>query len=271
MILKGEDYKNFALGAITAAQKAGAAIMDYYGPEMNVRYKVDRSPVTDADNASEDIIIHALSKLMPNIPVVAEEQASAGILPSTDGAYFAVDPLDGTKEFLKLNGEFSINIALISGEKAIFGLLFAPALADCFITLEPGKAFRCALHPAHMPPAGQKLDFRPLSGEAPRRPLTAVVSRSHLRPDTVAFLENLGGPPRKIMGSALKFGLLADGEADVYPRHGPTNEWDTAAGQAILEAAGGSVLTFDGEPLRYGKKAERYVNPGFVAWRRSPA
>ncbi len=268
MTLERADYKDFALAVMAAAQKAGAAIMDIYGPDMKVRYKADRSPVTDADHASEDIVIAALSKLMPDVPVIAEERASTGNLPETDSEYFAVDPLDGTKEFLKLNGEFTINIALIRGEKAVFGLLFAPAKADCFVTLEPGKAFRCELHPTHSVPPQQNLDFAPLNGEAAERPLTGVVSRSHLRPDTLAFLERLGNPPRKIMGSALKFGLLAAGEADVYPRHGPTNEWDTAAGQAILEAAGGCVLKLDGTPLPYGKKAERFVNPSFVAWRR---
>ncbi len=268
MTLEAADYKDFALAAMAAAQQAGAAIMDIYGPEMNVRYKADRSPVTDADHASEDIITAALSKLMPNVPVIAEEQASTGNLPETDSAYFAVDPLDGTKEFLKLNGEFTINIALIRGDKAIFGLLFAPAKADCFVTLEQGKAFRCELHPAHTPAPHQKPDFTPLTGGASGRPFTAIVSRSHLRPETLAFLKQLGNPERTILGSALKFGMLAAGAADVYPRHGPTNEWDTAAGQAILEAAGGCVLTLDGTPLPYGKKAERFANPSFVAWRR---
>lgn len=269
MILEAADYKDFALSVIGAAQKAGAAIMDIYGPNMNVRYKADSSPVTDADHASEDIIIGELSKLMPDVPIVSEEQASAGNLPATAGVYFLVDPLDGTKEFLKLNGEFSINIALVSGERAIFGLLFGPAKADCFVTLSPGKAYRCVLHPARGPQL-KDLDFKRLNGETGKRPVTAIVSRSHMRPETVAFLEELGNPERMTMGSALKFGLLAAGEADVYPRHGPTNEWDTAAGQAILEAVGGSVLTLDGEPLRYGKSEQRYGNPPFVAWRRPP-
>ncbi len=268
MTLEAADYKDFALAVMNAAQQAGAAIMDIYGPEMNVRYKADRSPVTDADHASEDILTAALSKLMPGVPVIAEEQASTGHLPETDSVYFAVDPLDGTKEFVKLNGEFTINVALIRSEKAIFGLLFAPAKADCFVTLEPGKAFRCELHPAHNPAPHQKLDFTPLTGEASVRPFTAIVSRSHLRPETLAFLEHLGDPKRMILGSALKFGMLAAGEADVYPRHGPTNEWDTAAGQAILEAVGGSVLTLDGKPLVYGKKDQGFRNPSFIAWRR---
>jgi 3'(2'), 5'-bisphosphate nucleotidase len=268
--LAAADYKDFGLAVMAAAQRAGAAIMDIYGPGMNVRYKEDNSPVTDADHASEDILIAALSKLMPDVPVISEEQASANNLPETGSTYFVVDPLDGTKEFLKLNGEFCINIALVSGEKAVFGLVFGPAKGDCFVTLAPGKAYRCELHPAHNPPPQKSFDFTPLNGEAVGRPFTAIVSRSHLRPETLAFLESHGNPERKTMGSALKFGMLAAGEADVYPRHGPTSEWDTAAGQAILEATGGCVLTLDGKPLLYGKKDRFYRNPPFLAWRRPP-
>jgi len=269
--LAAGDYKDFGLYVMAAAQRAGAAIMDIYGPGMNVRYKADSSPVTDADHASEDILLAALSQLAPGVPVISEEQAAANNLPQTDSLYFVVDPLDGTKEFLKLNGEFCINIGLVSGEKAIFGLIFAPAKADCFITLGPGQAYRCALHPAHNPPPQTDFDFTRLNGEAADRPFTAIVSRSHLGPDTLAFLEGRGNPERMQLGSALKFGMLASGEADVYPRHGPTNEWDTAAGQAILEAVGGLVLTLDGEPLLYGKKDQSYRNPPFIAWRRPPA
>ena len=131
--------------------------------------------------------------LLPGVPVISEEQAAANNLPQTDSLYFVVDPLDGTKEFLKLNGEFCINVGLVSGEKAIFGLIFAPAKADCFVTLGPGQAYRCELHPAHNPPPANEFDFTRLNGEAADRPFTAIVSRSHLRPDTLAFLDE----PRK--------------------------------------------------------------------------
>ncbi len=270
MTLDVNSYKDFALSVMAAAQKAGAAIMDIYGPGMSVRYKADASPVTDADHASEDILLAELGRLLPSVPVISEEQAAANNLPETGSTYFVVDPLDGTKEFLKLNGEFSINVGLVSGRKAIFGLVFGPAKADCFITLGPSQAFRCALHPAHDPDPRQNFDFVALNGEAAGRDFTAIVSRSHLRPETVAFLEAQGNPGKLTMGSALKFGMLAAGAADVYPRHGPTNEWDTAAGQAILEAAGGTVLTLDGEPLLYGKEDRSFGNPSFIAWRRRP-
>jgi 3'(2'), 5'-bisphosphate nucleotidase len=264
------DYKDFGLYIMAAAQRAGAAIMDIYGPGMNVRYKADSSPVTDADHASEDILLAALAGLAPDVPVISEEQAATGKLPQTGSLYFVVDPLDGTKEFLKLNDEFSINVGLIAGDKAIFGLIFAPAKADCFITLGPKQAFRCVLQPAHNPLLEETIEFTPLTGEAANRPFTAIVSRSHLRPETEAFLEQEGNPEREALGSALKFGMLAAGVADVYPRHGPTNEWDTAAGQAILEAAGGSVVTLDGKPFLYGKREQSYKNPPFIAWRRPP-
>ena len=267
--LESGDYKDFALPVMAAAQKAGAAIMDIYRADPNVRYKADSSPVTDADHASEDIVIAALFKLMPDVPVIAEEQVSAGNIPYTSDAYFLVDPLDGTKEFLKLNGEFTVNIALVNAGKPIFGLIYAPAKSDCYVTLSKAQAFRCELPPSHAGELPRDLSFSALTGEADaRRPFTAIVSRSHLRPQTLAFLDQLGNPARAVLGSSLKFGVLARGEADVYPRFGPTSEWDTAAGQAIVEAAGGCVVTADGKPLLYGKKDQGYLNPAFIAWRR---
>jgi 3'(2'), 5'-bisphosphate nucleotidase len=268
--LDAPDYGELALSLIPAAQRAGAAIMDVYRSVPNVRYKADRSPVTDADEAAEHIILEALSKLMPGVPVVAEEQAAAGKTPGIGAEFFLVDPLDGTKEFLKLNGEFTVNIALVIRESPVFGLIFAPAKADCYLTLGANKAVRCELHPAHNPTLHQALEFTILTGEArPNRPMTALVSRSHLRPETQPFLVDLRDPPRMVMGSSLKFGLLANGEADVYPRFGPTSEWDIAAGQAIVVAAGGCVVTSDGKPLLYGKRDEGFVNPSFIAWRRA--
>jgi 3'(2'), 5'-bisphosphate nucleotidase len=264
------DYKDFAPALMAASQRAGAAIMDFHKPDMDVAYKADRSPVTKADQASEAILLAALAELAPGIPVIAEEQAAVDNLPETQSTYFLVDPLDGTKEFLKLNGEFCISVGLADAGKAVFGLLFAPAKSLCYVTLAPGKAFRCTLDPAHNPPARQSFDFQPLTGDSTRGALMAIVSRSHTKQETLAFLEEHGNPERMSLGSALKFGALAAGEADVYPRHGPTNEWDTCGGQAILEATGGCVLTLDGKPLRYGKKDQRYKNPPFIAWRRPP-
>jgi 3'(2'), 5'-bisphosphate nucleotidase len=268
--LEAADYKDFALAVMAAAQRAGAAIMDIYRGAPNVRYKADSSPVTDADHAAEDIVLEALLKLMPDVPVIAEEQAAAGNIPTCGPQFFLVDPLDGTKEFLKFNGEFTINIALIRDTSPVFGLIYAPDKADCYVTLHPGQAFRCELHPASEPPPHQDLCLVALNGEASAgRPLTALISRSHPRPEALAFLRELGEPARVALGSSLKFGVLARGDADLYPRFGPTSEWDTAAGQAILEAAGGCVVTIDGQPLRYAKRDRGYENPAFIAWRRT--
>jgi 3'(2'), 5'-bisphosphate nucleotidase len=259
---------DLALPLIAVAQRAGAAIMDVYRSDPNVRYKADRSPVTDADHAAEDIILEALAKLAPQIPAVAEESLAAGRIPDVEDCFFLVDPLDGTKEFIKKNGEFTVNIALIGGGRPTFGLVYAPDKRECYVTLGPDRIARCALSPEHNPPPGQTFDFEPLGGDKRgERPFTAIVSRSHLTAETEAFLARLGGPPRLLMGSSLKFGVLASGLADVYPRFAPTSEWDTAAGHALLAAAGGCLLTGDGAPFLYGKKDARFINPSFVAWR----
>jgi 3'(2'), 5'-bisphosphate nucleotidase len=201
--------------------------------------------------------------------VVAEESLAAGRIPDVGDVFFLVDPVDGTKEFIKKNGEFTVNIALVAGGRPVFGLVYAPDKDDCYLTLGANRAVRLRLRADKNPPAGQTYDFEPLTGE-PReqRPFTAIVSRSHLTPDTETFLQRLQDPPRLRVGSSLKFAMLASGLADVYPRIALTSEWDTAAGHALLDAAGGCVLTGDGGPFLYGKKEGRFRNPSFVAWRR---
>jgi 3'(2'), 5'-bisphosphate nucleotidase len=266
--LEAAEYKDLAFAIMEAAQHAGRAIMDIYRSAPQVHFKADSSPVTDADHASEAILIAALSKLMSDVPIIAEERTASGYIPDLTRSFFLVDPLDGTKEFLKFNGEFAINIALVENGKAVFGLIYAPDKADCYVTLSPGAAYRCSLPPDPAAHSSQAA-FTLLSGESDAsRPFRAIVSRSHLRPEAVRFLEKLGNPEKAILGSSLKFGVLARGDADVYPRFGPTSEWDTAAGQAILEAAGGCAVTLEGQPLRYGKRDEGFVNPPFIAWRR---
>ena len=165
-----------------------------------------------------------------------------------------------------------MNIALVDSGQPVFGLIYAPDKADCYVTLGSNKAARFELLPDHNPPVGQKFDFEILTGEPQeQRPMTAIVSRSHLTPETESFLKNLGDPPRLLLGSSLKFGVIARGDADVYPRFGPTSEWDTAAGHALLNAAGGCVLMGDGAPFLYGKRNRSFLNPSFVAWRRKPS
>jgi len=264
--------EDLAQSIIPIAQRAGAAILDIYRSNPNTRYKADKSPVTDADHASEDLILESLSKLFPETPVVAEESMAAGNFPDVRRCFFLVDPLDGTKEFLKQNGEFTVNIALVDGEQPIFGLIYAPDKADCYVTLGRNKAARCHLIPDRNPSPSQKFDFQILTGASEeQRPMTAIISRSHQTPETEDFLKKLGNAQRILLGSSLKFGVIARGEADVYPRFGRTYEWDTAAGHALLNAVGGCVLTGDGGPFLYGKRDRSFLNPPFVAWRRKPS
>jgi 3'(2'), 5'-bisphosphate nucleotidase len=254
------DKPALLLDLTALAHRAGAAILDIYArPDQGERRKTDASPVTDADHAAEAIILAGLGRLTPDIPVVAEEEVAAGRTPEVGaGPFWLVDPLDGTKEFIKRNGEFTVNIALIEDAMPTLGVVSAPA---------QGVLWRGAKGHG----AERLLDGGPPSAIAVRRPpaqgLTVFASRSHaVFSQLDIWLRNNHIPvaERRQAGSSLKFCLIAAGEADIYPRFGPTMEWDTAAGQAVLEAAGGEVIDDSTrQPLRYGKPAHR--NPWFVA------
>ena len=241
-----------------AAHRAGIAILEVYNAveAPDVRRKADDSPVTRADERSEAIIVEMLRATAPDIPVVAEETAEReGVPVAPPPRFWLVDPLDGTKEFLRRNGEFTVNIALVEGDRPVLGLVHVPALAETFAAAGPGTATR---QQGDAPP-------RPIAARpVPSRGAVVVHSRSHENNEKLAeYLGRLEAPVTRVSGSAIKFGLIAAGEADLYPRFGPTMEWDTAAGQAVLEAAGGSVTTPDGAPFRYGKPGFR--NAGFFA------
>lgn len=240
------------------ARKAGDAIMAIYATEFEARTKEDASPVTDADLAAEAIITPALQALLPDVPVVAEEAAAAGHAPDVSGGQFwLVDPLDGTKEFLNRNGEFTVNIALIENGFPRLGVVYAPAIDTLYAGSTDAGADRTI---------GEN-DPQPIRvREIPDEGLTIVASRRHGDPELLESF--LGGRPVKETrnaGSSLKFCLVAAGDADLYPRFGRTMEWDTAAGHAVLAAAGGRVLTADNEPFTYAKNAI-FENPHFVAW-----
>ncbi|WP_245433915.1 3'(2'),5'-bisphosphate nucleotidase CysQ [Rhodomicrobium lacus] len=269
MSFDASDIRELGLWALPLAQRAGAVIMDIYKASPEVRYKADRSPVTDADVACEHIILKALSRLAGDIPVVAEEALSCGAPPRIADRFFLIDPVDGTKEFIRANGEFTVNIALVENRAPVFGLVYAPAFSDCYVTLGTDSAVRLKLVPDHNPEPRPAYEFQPISGERPHsRGFTAIVSRSNQTPATESFLRRIGDPPCLRMGSSLKFGVVARGDADVYPRFAPTSEWDIAAGHALVNAAGGCVLTETGEPLDYGKIDRNFANPSFVVWRR---
>lgn len=246
---------------IYTAQRAGGAIMAVYATDFAVQEKADSSPVTVADEAAEKIILADLAHIAPGVPVVAEEAVSAGKVPVIADRFFLVDPLDGTREFVSHRDEFTVNIALIEDGEPVLGVVFAPARRELFWgDVKLRKAGRIDADPdGTMPSMGNAIHAR----VAPASGLTAVASRSHRTPETDAYLANYNVTEFRSIGSSLKFCLVAAGEADLYPRIGTTMEWDTAAGQAVLSAAGGCVTDLEGAPFRYGKPGFR--NGNFVA------
>ncbi|WP_421866037.1 3'(2'),5'-bisphosphate nucleotidase CysQ [Parvibaculum sp.] len=247
------------------AIRAGAAIMDHYHSEFEVIHKEDKSPVTAADKDAEALILEGLRKFVPDIPVVSEEAAADGHIPEIGHSFFLVDPLDGTKEFVNKNGEFTVNIALIEDRVPVAGVVYAPAKDRMFFGYGPGQAFEQTVTPS---PEGVEGPNRPTSIAA-RKPsedgLVVIASRTHRDTKTDEYLNLYKVKEFLAAGSSLKFCLVAAGEADLYPRHGRTMEWDTAAGHAVLLSAGGSVTQLDGTPLLYGKTERGLDNPFFVA------
>lgn len=244
-----------------ACLKAAIEVMDVYDSGFVVESKDDRSPVTAADTRAEAVILEALKHIIPGVPVLAEESFSAGLRPDIDGDFLLVDPVDGTKEFINRNGEFTINIALISQRIPIAGCVYAPALKRIYIGGETGLTGEIS--------PGSTLDVSALSPlkarVMPETGRVAVMSRSHADDKTRAFAEAQGVSDAVSAGSSLKFCLVAEGKADLYPRFGPTMEWDTGAGHAVLLAAGGTVTCPDGSPFLYGKTELGYLNGPFVA------
>ncbi len=259
------DFVRSASALTDAAARAGAAIMAHFQSLTEVELKSDQSPVTRADKDSEAIILAALAAFAPHIPVVSEE--AGGALAQLGRRFFLVDPLDGTREFIDKRTDFTINIALVEDGRPRFGLVYAPARALLALTAADGVAVKAELRPEPRGADFSALRPTPLKVRAANpQALTAVVSHSHNDAPTEAFLSGLNITERSSAGSAVKFLALAEGRADVYPRFGPTMEWDTAAGHAVLEAAGGRVATVNGTPLSYGKVESGLRNPGFVAW-----
>lgn len=240
------------------AREAGDAIMAVYTAENTPQplRKADGSPLTQADQAAHSVIAQGLAALTPDIPVVSEEDSASLAHRSPNGCFWLIDPLDGTKEFLARNDEFTVNIALVQDGVAVMGVVLAPALElDNWGSMGLG-AFRT--HKQEM----QAIHVAPSPRQA-ARPWRVIASKSHMNDETHTYLQQLDSYELAQAGSSLKFCLIAEGRADIYPRLGPTCEWDTAAAQAVLEAAGGCVLQLDGSPLRYGKP--EVLNPHFVA------
>jgi 3'(2'), 5'-bisphosphate nucleotidase len=242
---------------VDIARAAGSAIMRHYGEGVASTRKQDGSPVTAADHASEAVIVAGLQATHPDFPILSEEQAAIGKVPNVEAATFwCVDPLDGTKEFIAHTDEFVVCIALIAARRPCFGVLHAPVSGVTYVgDVESGCAEKIERD-------GTRCTIRVRA--APAHGAVALDSRSHRDgAELDRWLAARGITERRVCGSALKFGLVAEGAADVYARFGPTSEWDTAAGHAVLEAAGGTVTGLDGAPLRYAKP--RFLNPGFIA------
>ena len=249
---------------IAIALGAGKQILTVYERDFSVRLKRDASPVTEADEAAEAYIVSELSRIAPDIPIVAEEATAAGVVPATSEQFFLVDPLDGSKEFISRNGEFTVNIALIRAGVPVVGVVYAPALGRIWWGDLEGRAKQGRVAD------GEVIEARKIAVRlAPSEGLDVVGSRSHCGAETHAWLQQYNVAGFVPAGSSLKFCLVASGEADLYPRMGRTMEWDTAAGDAVLRAAGGKVVTLLGDHLSYGKRNQAddidFANPQFVA------
>ncbi|MCH7829066.1 MAG: 3'(2'),5'-bisphosphate nucleotidase CysQ [Proteobacteria bacterium] len=239
---------------VALAEDAGRAILEVYSTDFEVQSKDDNSPLTQADLAAHHCIVAKLESLTPGMPIISEEAE----LPDFEERrswerYWLIDPLDGTKEFVKRNGEFTVNIALIENHRPVFGVVHVPVQGKTYLgcegygaELRQGNAAAQAIHVA----------------TESANPVRVVGSRSHRGASLDAYLENLGAYDMLAMGSSLKFCVIAEGGADLYPRLGLTSEWDTAAAQAVVEQAGGSVVTLDGKPLKYNTKSD-ILNPYF--------
>jgi 3'(2'), 5'-bisphosphate nucleotidase len=269
--MKLEEYRRLVEELLPAVLAAGRLEMSYFTAGVEVSTKEDTTPVTAADHEAEELLLAGLRDVAPGVPVVAEEEVAAGRTPATDDAFFLVDPLDGTRAFIRQSPEFTINVGLVRDRVPVFGIIYAPALDALYATIGPKQAVEARVSPNAEGVRLRDLDLKPLTTRQPNaNGLVAFASRSHAAQSTDEFLSQLPIAEKRKASSSLKFCLIARGEADLYARLGQTSEWDTAAGQAILTAAGGSVTTLDGRPLLYGKKDAGYANPHFVAWAGAP-
>jgi 3'(2'), 5'-bisphosphate nucleotidase len=258
------EYDGYAQKFAALTVDAGAIVMRVYGRDsLGARLKVDSSPVSDADEQAEEFLVAALKRLFPQHPIVAEESAARGETPAHGQTFLLVDPLDGTREFIARTNEFTVNIGLIENGIPRAGAIYAPALGQLWFGGQ--RAFTTMVPPGAPLPSREnwrELQTRP----TPKTGMTALLSRSHLDADTSAFIARHRIDDSLQAGSSLKFCRVAEGVADVYPRFGPTMEWDTAAGDAVLRAAGGVTVAPGGGAFLYGKTDQNYRNGAFIAW-----
>ena len=250
------DFDALVKQLLPVARLAGDVIMTIYaGGSTAVQHKADASPVTEADLAAHRVLATRSAPLLPDCPVVSEEDVGSQVYRQQTGRFWLIDPLDGTKEFIARNGEFTVNIALVVAGQSVLGVVYAPAIDALYWGGQGLGAFRCV--------ADEKVAIKVPTGEAST--CRVVASKSHLNEATQSFIDRLGAVSLIQAGSSLKFCRVAEGTADIYPRLAPTCEWDTAAAQAVLEGAGGAVLDLNGQPLMYGKP--NVLNTSFIASR----
>jgi 3'(2'), 5'-bisphosphate nucleotidase len=267
MQLQGLEYLDLADRLLPAILAAGRLEMRYFCTGVTVDNKSDASPVTIADREAEAILHAALAIAAPGVPVVSEEAAAAGDIPAIGDRFFLVDPLDGTKSFVAGTPDFTVNVALIENRRPTFGVVYAPVTGRLFAALGPSTAVEATVEPGTKASRFADLDVRQIHTRLPdMKNLAAVSSRTHGARAAEAFLLRWAVKERRNIGSSLKFCLVARGDADLYPRFGAIREWDTAAGDAVLRAAGGVVTLHDGTELLYGNADKQFKNQDFVAW-----
>jgi 3'(2'), 5'-bisphosphate nucleotidase len=242
--------------------QAGAAILAVNRRAMKIEGKLDGSPVTEADLAADRIIADGLARLVPDVPALSEERVHQA-RPPFRGSFFLIDPLDGTKEFVAGRGEFTVNLALVTHGTPLLGIVCAPALGWLWRGLVGRGAERLRLSGAGKGPP-EPIHTRPFP--KPGDPWVAAVSRSHGDARTEAFIGSRPGAIKEKVGSAVKFGWIAEGKADIYPRLAPTSEWDVGAGHALVTAAGGKITDESGGPLRFGERTDGFIVPAFIVW-----
>ena len=257
------QYKKIINEMISLSFLAGEEIMELYNNKLKQEIKDDQSPVTEADLISDNLICKGLEKKFPKIMCISEESYKKKDIFNVNSTFFLIDPLDGTKEFIKRNDEFTVNIALIIDKKAKFGVIYAPAKKVMFYTNEEGKSFQLNI-------GSKEKKFKiensiEINVSRKKEKIVSIMSRSHNNKNTDEYLKKYTVEKKIICGSSLKFCLVANGTASIYPRLGPTREWDTAAGHAILNGAGGTVKKLNGDEFIYGKLDRDFLNPEFIA------
>ena len=261
-VIDGREAANLMEPLTALVVKAGAAILGVNRAAMQIEGKPDGSPVTEADLAADRIISEGLAQLAPDVPTLSEERAHCAP-PLFRDSYFLVDPLDGTKEFIAGRDEFTVNIAIVTDGVPLLGIVAAPALGLIWRGIVSHGAERARINGAAIG-AAEPIHTRAMP--KPGAPWIAAVSRSHLDQKSEAFIAGRPGAVRRTLGSALKFGCVAEGTADIYPRLGPTSEWDVAAGCAVVTAAGGKVTDNQGNPILFGEGHRGFIVPEFIAW-----